>query len=592
MNNVGDIPDERNSPIQPPNRGNFFCRNKKKNVSGHWKASNDQKSGRIYYYNTVSKETTWNKPFELASASEQVEMQKSLAEKLDFFQDMENNIKRKIECDRRSSISLHELDNNYNILDQYYSNNDSRNRSGGNRPYRTISTIDDWELLNSLKPSKSNSHPNLSPLEEKNNPSSIGMSRSNSSNSHSKASAKEFPVSIQFHIKGSSFIEDDAKISYRDSSDFLSSKYDSSSDFDLDNSHHSWNNNNNNNGGTQLSESKYSYTEGDISNFREEHLGVNINNCNRKRRNSTGTLYVKNTMSSQDNDSTIMCVCAVIRSHIIHNTNRNMLPSKSFDIFLDCASPPSKKILTIDSIQEVPLLAEIKEFFTLIFSKSQLESECIIIALIYCERLVKETSGKLCFRSNNWKSIIFGCLVMASKVWDDLSMWNVDFSQVCSSFSLQKVNAFELTILEALNYVIRVSASEYAKYYFHLRSLMARLGFDGYDPRRIEPLNLIGARRLQLASERYEANRHDSSSSSSSTQTGGGSGKHDSNSSSHYMDNFIEALSPSNSFRVHRCRSFDNLDDDFFHHVTMGLEQIVHMDHNDADGATHKSPHK
>lgn len=73
---------------------------------------------------------------------------------------------------------------------------------------------------------------------------------------------------------------------------------------------------------------------------------------------------------------------------------------------------------------------------------------------------------------------LFACLVMASKVWDDLSMWNVDFSQVYPSFDLRRVNTLELAMLDALKYVIRVSASEYAKYYFHLRSMMARLGLN------------------------------------------------------------------------------------------------------------------
>ncbi len=44
------------------------------------------------------------------------------------------------------------------------------------------------------------------------------------------------------------------------------------------------------------------------------------------------------------------------------------------------------------------------------------------------------------------------------------------------SFDLRRVNTLELAMLDALKYVIRVSASEYAKYYFHLRSMMARLG--------------------------------------------------------------------------------------------------------------------
>lgn len=126
-----------------------------------------------------------------------------------------------------------------------------------------------------------------------------------------------------------------------------------------------------------------------------------------------------------------------------------------------------------------------------IFVKSQLENECIIIALIYCERLVRETRGRLSIRYDNWKSILFSCLVMASKVWDDNSMWNVDFSQICPKFKLARVNALELAMLNILHFVIRVSASEYAKYYFHLRSIMTKLGFKDN-----ESNNMAGSKRL------------------------------------------------------------------------------------------------
>ena len=52
------------------------------------------------------------------------------------------------------------------------------------------------------------------------------------------------------------------------------------------------------------------------------------------------------------------------------------------------------------------------------------------MTLIYCERLIKDTRGRLCIRYDNWRPILFACLVMSSKVWDDMSMWNADFSQI------------------------------------------------------------------------------------------------------------------------------------------------------------------
>ena len=151
----------------------------------------------------------------------------------------------------------------------------------------------------------------------------------------------------------------------------------------------------------------------------------------------------------------------------------------------------------------IPSMDEIESFINNVFNKSQLESECIIMSLIYCERLVKQTKGKLSIRYDNWRSITFACLVMASKVWDDLSMWNVDFSNVCSSFDLQRVNELEMAMLDIMSYRIKVSASEYAKYYFHLRSMMARLGMHQIGSNR--PLDLISARKLQLATENLQS---------------------------------------------------------------------------------------
>jgi hypothetical protein len=57
------------------------------------------------------------------------------------------------------------------------------------------------------------------------------------------------------------------------------------------------------------------------------------------------------------------------------------------------------------SPSKIPSIGTIRDFFLLLFSKSQLESECIIMSLIYIERLMKETRGKLCIRPNNWKAM-------------------------------------------------------------------------------------------------------------------------------------------------------------------------------------------
>ncbi|CAM9972687.1 unnamed protein product [Discosporangium mesarthrocarpum] len=95
-------------------------------------------------------------------------------------------------------------------------------------------------------------------------------------------------------------------------------------------------------------------------------------------------------------------------------------------------------------------------------------------------------------------------LVLSSKVWDDLSMWNGDFSVVCPSFTLVRINQLEVAVLEALKYNVKVQASEYAKYYFHLRSMCVRSGLAGVKV-ALHPLNIKGVRALVDMSSKLEA---------------------------------------------------------------------------------------
>lgn len=80
------------------------------------------------------------------------------------------------------------------------------------------------------------------------------------------------------------------------------------------------------------------------------------------------------------------------------------MPLPEYDVFKDTAF--LKKDASGKTPEaNVPSLSTVKDFFQYLFSKSQLESDTIIMALIYCERLVKETRGKLCIRFDNWRSM-------------------------------------------------------------------------------------------------------------------------------------------------------------------------------------------
>jgi hypothetical protein len=204
------------------------------------------------------------------------------------------------------------------------------------------------------------------------------------------------------------------------------------------------------------------------------------------RRNTGNTIYLQSTMENPDIKNTIKCVCGVYRTHIVQTAERNASrspvsvnvgPSLDVDLFTDDFGV-TKKRKNIG----VPSLSDVLGFYQEFYRRSQMEVDTIIVSLIYVERLVKSTNGLLSPGPSNWRSILFSAMVLASKVWDDLSMWNVDFSNVSantvglSQFTLARINQLELALLKCLNFDVKVPAGEYAKYYFLIRTMLHRSG--------------------------------------------------------------------------------------------------------------------
>jgi hypothetical protein len=103
-----------------------------------------------------------------------------------------------------------------------------------------------------------------------------------------------------------------------------------------------------------------------------------------------------------------------------------------------------------------------------------MENETPIIALVYIERLLKKTG--ILINKYNWKRFMLICLCIASKVWDDDSLENQHFPKVMSDCTAQMINRLEQTFLDVfLNYDIVIKGSEYAKYYFIMRTLADEL---------------------------------------------------------------------------------------------------------------------
>uniref|UniRef100_A0A3Q1JNH3 Cyclin-like domain-containing protein n=1 Tax=Anabas testudineus TaxID=64144 RepID=A0A3Q1JNH3_ANATE len=166
----------------------------------------------------------------------------------------------------------------------------------------------------------------------------------------------------------------------------------------------------------------------------------------------------------------------------------------SLDIFDEKLHPLSKSEVPADYDKHDPEQKQIYRFVRTLFSAAQLTAECAIVTLVYLERLLTYAEIDIC--PANWKRIVLGAILLASKVWDDQAVWNVDYCQILKDITVEDMNELERQFLELLQFNINVPSSVYAKYYFDLRSLAEanNLSFP------LEPLSRDKAQKLEAIS--------------------------------------------------------------------------------------------
>jgi len=182
----------------------------------------------------------------------------------------------------------------------------------------------------------------------------------------------------------------------------------------------------------------------------------------RQRSNTTSTLLINDTIAKPNDGVAIRSVAAVISDLINRHTTTK--PAKTFavfDIYYSSFAMSDADVARTTTPQHIAI------FINHLFTKGQLAPETNVMAISYITRLCDNTG--LTLNARNWRHVVVGAYIMASKVWDDLSMINEDFTVVMPWFSLKQINQLELAYLEALDFTVTVSGSEYAKTYFALR---------------------------------------------------------------------------------------------------------------------------
>ena len=94
---------------------------------------------------------------------------------------------------------------------------------------------------------------------------------------------------------------------------------------------------------------------------------------------------------------------------------------------------PLSESCTEEDLKE-PNHYAIHRFMRALFYAAQLPPECAIITLVYLERLL--TYAEIDLVPCTWKRILLGATILASKVWDDQAVWNVDYCLILRNMSL------------------------------------------------------------------------------------------------------------------------------------------------------------
>ncbi|XP_064239045.1 cyclin-Y-like protein 1B [Aotus nancymaae] len=184
-----------------------------------------------------------------------------------------------------------------------------------------------------------------------------------------------------------------------------------------------------------------------------------------RKYSSCSTILLDNSTVSKPNLSHILDSVTLAIYYIIKHRHAN----RSLAIFDEPIHPFSHEKISGKSFEDDPTCNCIFDYFCHLFKVTRLTAPSAIVALVYIERLLTNANIDLC--PTNWKQIVLGATLLASKIWKNHHHWNVDDGQNPKDVAVKTLSKMEQWFLELLDFDICVSTSVYVKYYFDLRAL-------------------------------------------------------------------------------------------------------------------------
>ena len=174
-------------------------------------------------------------------------------------------------------------------------------------------------------------------------------------------------------------------------------------------------------------------------------------------------MFIESTVSAPNLHELLHCMALAI--HGIMQDSAKSIQKVYYDVF-------DERIVPLDSFSDtdnLPFVDAIRTFIDTIFYTENLSPECLIMTMVYISRL--HNLSNLTIDATNWRKIVLSTMILASKVWEDLAVWNADFLDAFPALTTPHLAELEKVLLSLLKFNVSLKASEYAHYYFELRSL-------------------------------------------------------------------------------------------------------------------------
>ncbi|KAL1522047.1 hypothetical protein AB1Y20_021692 [Prymnesium parvum] len=149
-----------------------------------------------------------------------------------------------------------------------------------------------------------------------------------------------------------------------------------------------------------------------------------------------------------------------------------------------------------DQSWTMPSEDDIRLVLTELHRVARFSTGCLIVALIYIERLRRTSNAHVLV--STWQPMLLISVIVAQKVYEDRTQPNANFAKIRPDLTSAQLHQLEFEFLTLIDYNVGVRAAVYTEWYFKVCSLCER------NSMRMKPLNAAEAARLEVITINFE----------------------------------------------------------------------------------------